>query len=331
MYPLLNMPLYLLNVPLHLPPSPQKFAQSIFYPLLKLCFNQIRYQWGSLPHGTAIASAAPPAAGLVHSLHGGTGGTSDSSRTSYSASASSPSPSSPSSSSSSSSSSSPPWLGPQRPVVRMAEAEALLRALRSAGNAGASTSGRVLGGGTTGTGGGVGGGGGGGASAAGRNGGGAGRSEAGGASTLLSVAPESVNWQQHAVMLYRDMVTTGVKPGVKLLDMLLGCLRLKHSAREGEGGGGGERDDPLPLHPSPTAPSHLSVGSLSGHHRGPPGASGLMLGGAPSLGSHVVVGRQPWEAPLLAAGGAGASQAGEAAAPPVGRSGQRYETGFDKR
>ena len=306
-------------VPLHLP-APQKFAQSIFYPLLKVCFNQIRYQWGALPHGAAPSAAHAMQAGPGGGFHSGADGERGASSSSSSASASS-------------SAASPPWLGPQRPVVRMAEAEALLGALRSAGNAGASTSGRASGGG-----GGSGGmrGGGGGSSVAGAGGGG---------STLLSQPPESVNWQQHAVMAYRDMVTTGHKPSVDVIDMLLGCLRLKHVAQEEEGGGGSGGSDALSSHtqapsqPGFSAPSsqHLGGGAGMGMGMGMGRAAGSPLGmpGLSSLGGHV--GRQPWEAPVLAAAASPSPQQAAAAAalaaeaPPTARSGQRYESGFDKR
>ena len=262
----------------------QKFAQTIFFPLIKVCFNQIQYQWPS------------------RQTPGGTRGS-----------------------------------GNQRqaatPVVRLSEAEALLSALRSAGTAGPSTSGRVVG--AVGTGG---------APSSGRSSGGRTGATSGygtGSSSLLSMAPESINWQQHAIMAYRDMVTAGHKPGVEVLDMLLGCMRLpKQAAMEaaatrGEADLEGDGVDGL-------------LGTTGGHHHSPPGShlagaefgagmmmgrlagfgggspTGNMMGGRPGASMSGAVTRQPWEQPSGATSSSPSSS-------PAAEADQRYRSGFDKR
>lgn len=225
----------------------------------------------------------------------------------------------------------------------MHEAEALLAALRSAGNANASTSGRVVG--AEGTGGaptskrGVGSGG---------SAGGHGTSS--GLSSLLSMSPESINWQHQAIMVYRDMVTSGQKPGVDVLDMMLGCLRVKHitTKEEDYDDDGGTSSASSSSSVTPLMHHHLSKG-VGGHHNAggaamPSHLGGLPLhlsgGGRPGVGMlglggvAPMIGRQPWEAPLVAGTTASSSAAGGTTTSNVGRverSGQRYEIPFDKR
>ncbi len=150
----------------------QKFEASIFYQLLKIFFNQIRYQWAW--GGSSALNQHPQ-----HHMSP----------------FSSITPSSPAAGSGAVDGGPAPWLGPARPVVRIREAEALLTALRSSSS---SSSGGPSGG---------------------RSPGGSGRSVNQGFNRippLLLVPPETIDWQQQAMLVYRDMLSMGIKPGVEV-------------------------------------------------------------------------------------------------------------------
>jgi len=147
-----------------------KFAQSIFFSLLKACFNQIRNQWAR--------SGCGPAAGPSSSVSGPAGVHTGSHA---------------------------PWHKPGGcQVVRKKEAVKLLAALRfshSQHSAAASMSGAPF------------------SSLEGHA----------GLTGLMQLPAESINWQQHAIMAYRDMLQAGFQPSVTVIDMLVRSLRLRLS------------------------------------------------------------------------------------------------------
>ncbi|GAX74542.1 hypothetical protein CEUSTIGMA_g1991.t1 [Chlamydomonas eustigma] len=269
----------------------KSFEQTIYFQLLKVCFNQIRYQWGSSSGAGSSSSKSAPGV----------------------------------------------RLGSQRPVVRLQEAEALLSALRSADHTTASTSGRmIMGAGESGisstlpgTGS---------SSSAPSSGATSSRRRPG--ASLLAMPPENVNWQQQALMLYRDMTTGGHRPNVQVLDKLLGCLRLKLvlkreqvPSNEGSYGSPHEEGGSAPRSSSSAAPGFtgIGMGALSGRF---PGSIGTM--------QSIELGRQPWQVPVDILG-AGSNEGRGAPGSPSSamassqsnaenvRTGKRYESGFDKR
>lgn len=208
-----------------------KFAQSIYYTVLKVCFGQIRQVW---LHSRSAHQAAP-------------------------------------------------WLrasGPQ--VIRIQESEALIHALKSAGKAGASISGRAA------------------PSEAGYKAPSSSSSDP--ALSILLSPLENVDWQRHAVMSYRDLVTSGVKPSLDVIDMILNCLRIKQhkappqpssSASDLSHGGGSSSF-------GSSLPSHLANGGggppLSFSPFSPPGNRGALGGHVSSFGTpQLAVAKQPWE------------------------------------
>lgn len=196
----------------------------------------------------------------------------------------------------------------QVPSVRMAEAEKLIAALRSTvGAHSASTTGRAT-------------------SGPGSNGHGHGQVPLG--TGLMALAPESINWQQQALMLYRDYLNTGYSPHLLVLDVVLRCLRLRLqqddegsavAAAAGVSSAGASPDQFVSnglgggaVHmagSSMSASGSMGVPGLPGHHQTALGALAFGLPGTfgPAAASRrgsvpidfgtdaAPVSRQPWE------------------------------------